>query len=199
MCRCSGKHHIPVPKDFCQKIGPDGNPRQGVTFEWETTCPLAALELIWQHQEGYVGQQPRCYGKWLGSGSMGTSDRGNVAAFAVAWLRVQGATDDTYDTNAGRKSLARWTRKLLITYRESVPIHGDLQGTWRTSYDERLPKSDFEDRKQPRDPDLACAALRKMARYIGAGRKLKAILTKRERFQSVFFFLGCSLNNFQIV
>ena len=181
VCHCPSKRHIRVPRTFCMKIDEDGNPTVD-QFAWCTLCPLAALELIWQHQEGMVDQQPRCYGKWLASGRFGTSSRGDVAKHAIAWLRVQGATNGTYDTNSGRKSLARWTSHLHILYPESFPVHGDLYDVWAKSYDTTVPRSGYSIRDQPRDPREACVALRKMARYLGAGRKLRVTLSRRERF-----------------
>ena len=179
VCFCRSKKHIPVPKDFCTKIDADGNPTE--EFAWCTLCPVAALELIWQLQEKQH-QERRCYGKWTGA-KFHAGNIGDVIAFAIEWLKVQGATSETYDSNSGRKALARWTRLLRVPYHESCPIHGDLHQTWQESYDERLPDSDYDQRQQPRDPELACAALWKFARFVGGGRKVKVRLSRQERFQ----------------
>ena len=178
VCRCRKKKHVPVPKDFFKNIDDEGNPTVEVT--WCTLCPLAALELIWQFQD-HQGQERRCYGKWIGK-KFQNGNTGDVAKFAIEWLKVQGATEDTFDTNAGRKSLARWTHHLNVPYQDSCPIHGDLHQTWNDSYDEYLPNSNYSLRTQPRDPERACAALRKFARFVGAGRKVKVSLSRRERF-----------------
>ena len=193
VCHCPGKRHIPVPPTFCMKIDRDGDPTEN--FEWCTLCPLAALELIWQHQDGLDSQPPRCYGKWLQPGTkpgrFGASNIANPVQKAIQWMRVQGATEYNYDTNSGRKSLVRWTNELGVLYPESFPIHGDLWEVWCKNYDFRLPKSGYSIRQQPRDPDQACAALRKLARYFGAGRKLKVKLSRRERFNySILKALG---------
>ena len=178
VCYCRKKKHVPVPKDFFEKIDAEGNPT--VDFEWCTLCPVAALELIWQFQQ-VMPQEPRCYGKWMGS-KFHAGNTGDVAQLAIDWMKAQGATDGTYDSNSGRKALAKWTRHLNINYEESCPIHGDLHQTWNESYDERLPDSNYGLRSQPRDPEVACAALRKFARFVGAGRKVKVSLSRRERF-----------------
>ena len=120
------------------------------------------------------------HGKWLGSGRYGKSNIDDVAKLAIDWLRVQGA--GPFDSNAGRKSLARLTRHLGIPYEQSFPIHGDHYDVWQDSYEETVPKSGYKVRKQPRDPDVACVALRKMAHFLGAGRKVKTKLSSQDRW-----------------
>ena len=79
--------------------------------------------------------------------------------------------------------MGRWTRYLGIDYPGSFPIHGDLPDVWHDSYDDAIPCSKrYSFRSQPRDPNVACAALRKMARFLGAGRKLKVKLCPKDRW-----------------
>ena len=121
------------------------------------------------------------HGKWLDSGRYGRSNVDNVAKLAIDWLQVQGAKS-SFDTNAGRKSFARLTKHLRIPYEESFPVHGDVYDVWQDSYENTVPKSGFKVRKQPRDPDVACTALRKIAHFLGAGRKVKTKLSTRDRW-----------------
>ena len=98
-------------------------------------------------------------------------------------MKVQGCTEDSYDTNAGRKSLGKLCRKLDIPYEESFPMHGDLPDVWEGSYEEGMVQtSASKNRKQPRDPETACAGLRKIARFFGAGLRCKRKLSKKERW-----------------
>ena len=76
-CHCPGGKHIQPPTDFCKEIGKDGNPK--VEVKWNTTCPLAALQLIWQLQGTESTGPKRCYGRWLDSGRYGTSNTGDIA------------------------------------------------------------------------------------------------------------------------
>ena len=105
-----------------------------------------------------------------------------MASFAISWLKVQGATEDSYGTNAGRKSLGKLCRKLDIPYEESVPMHGDLPDVWQASYGEGMTTSGSKNREQPRDPGAACKGLRKIAQFFGGGRKSKRKLSRKERF-----------------
>ena len=178
VCNCRTKRHVRPAPNFCEKIGVDGNPTVK-NLKFSTVCPLAALELMWQMQ--WHDQKPRCYGKWLASGRYGKSNVDDVAAFAIDWLMAQGATTHRYDSNSGRMCLATMTRYLGIDHPESFQCHGDLPETWIV-YDEQLPKSSYAIRTQSRIPKVACACLRKIAQYLGAGKKVKPRLSKQERF-----------------
>ena len=187
VCLCSGKKHVAVPEDFGEKIGNDGNPYpEYLNFEWSNLCPLNQLQLMWQLQDTpSLTGEPRCYGKWLGD-RFGLSNHGDVAKFAINWLRVQLGLTTSFDTNAGRKSLAGWCKALNIEYDDSFPIHGDTYDVWRENYENQAggPRpSGHKSRSQPRNPRVACAGLRKIALYLGAGRKIKVGLTRRERFE----------------
>ena len=182
-CHCPGSKHIRVPSDFCKEIDEDGNP--GVEVKWNTTCPLAALELIWQLQGTKSTGAHRCYGKWLDSGRYGVSNTGDIAENAIDWMIAQGAcTEETcYDTNSGRKSLANWCDKLSIPYPESFHIHGDLYEVWGLNYEHEVEKPhNFKRRSQSTDPAVAATALKKFANFLGRGKKVKVKLNQRKRY-----------------
>ena len=182
-CHCPGGKHIRPPSDFCKEINKEGNPK--VEVKWNTTCPLAALELIWQLQRKPSEGHRRCYGKWLPSGRYGTSNTGDVAEMAIDWMIAQGACseEDCYDTNAGRKSLARWCETLRIPYPESFHIHGDLYEVWAQNYETEVVKTpNFKRRTQSTDPKIATIALRKFANFLGRGKKVKVQLSKKNRY-----------------
>ena len=63
----------------------------------------------------------------------------------------------------------------------------DLFCVWKKNYDFHLPKSKFNLRSQSTDPLIATRALTRFANFIGGGRKLKAKLTRAERFSSEVF------------
>lgn len=182
-CHCPGNKHIRPPFDFCKEINKDGNPE--VDVKWNTTCPLAALELIWQFQGTKGTGVKRCYGKWLPSGRYGTSNTKDVAEFAIDWMIAQGACteENCYDTNSGRKSLALWCEKLNIPYPESFHLHGDLFETWAENYEFEVERSrEFKQRKQARDPKIVAVALKKFANFLGRGKKLKVKLRRKDRY-----------------
>ena len=183
VCLCDAKRHVRPPADFYLKIDVEGNPK--VAVEWHTTCPLAALEVLWQLQSGPTQGGPRRYGKWLDSGRFGTSNVNDVVAFAIDWFVAQGVCpeDVRFDTNAGRKSLGRWTERLKVPYDDSVEIHGDLWEVWHDSYESSVPKSSYPTRTQSTNPDKACRALRKFANFCGFGKRLKPKLSRSERLQ----------------
>ena len=182
-CHCPGGKHIHPPSGFCKEINAEGNPE--VEVKWNTTCPLAALQLIWQLQGTNKSGPKRCYGKWLPSGRYGTSNTGDVVEMAIDWMIAQGACteEDCYDTNSGRKSLARWCAKLNIPYTESFHIHADLYEVWAENYEHEVEKPhNFKRRLQSTDPAIATAALMKFANFLGRGKKLKVKLSKKNRY-----------------
>ena len=180
VCFCPGSRHRRPPPTYCQEIDAEGNPRGNADVPFHTCCPLAALELSWQMQD--FRQQPRSYGKWLGN-RFGKSNVGKVVKNAVDWFIVQGAIleENRYQTNAGRKSLALWTRTLNVPYEESFQMHGDLWEVWHKNYEDAVPRSQYSVRTQSTDPNVACRGLRRFANYIGAGRKVKPRMTRAER------------------
>ena len=178
-CHCPGKCHVRPPQDFHEVIGKDGNPT--VAVKWCTCCPLAALELIWQLQQP---NELRCYGKWLPSGRYGSSNTGNVAEMAIDWMVAQDVCDpdSRFDTNSGRKSLARWTSHLHVPYEESVHIHGDLWDVWHDAYELAVNKSKYKFRNQSLDPKIATRALLRFVNFLGRGKKLKVNLSMTDRY-----------------
>ena len=91
---------------------------------WTTSCPLSCLQLLWQLQK-----TPRRYGKWLESGRFGKSNLPDPANTAIDWMIAQGACTETtrYDRNSGRKTVARYTRRLGLDYGPVFQMVGDLQ------------------------------------------------------------------------
>ena len=180
---CKGKKHKRPPAGFCDEIDGEGNPEDESKVTWTTECPLSCLEVMWQCQ-AQAGVPLRCYAKWNdGAGNFGMKNVNDVTALAIGWLQHQGACteDNLYDTNAGRKSLGKWTRHLEIPYRESFQLHGDLWEVWHDSYEVAVPKSKYDVRKQSTEPDVACVALRKFANWLGRGVKVKLKLTPEMR------------------
>ena len=69
-----------------------------------------------------------------------------------------------------RKALARWCKQLNVGYPQSVHIHGDLPDVWNKHYEFNVrPTVVYTIREQSRDPEVATAALRIFAEYIGRG------------------------------
>ena len=55
-----------------------------------------------------------------------------------------------------------------------MQIHGDLEEVWEKSYQKGLPKTGSKARNQSDEPDVACSALRKWARFCGRGPAVPA-------------------------
>ena len=123
-CYCEEERHRGPPDNFCVQIQKDGNPRDPSMVNWTTSCPLSCLQLLWQLQE-----TPRRYGKWLESGRFGKSNLPDPANTAIDWMIAQGACTETtrYDRNSGRKTVARYTRRLGLDYGPVFQMVGDLQ------------------------------------------------------------------------
>ena len=181
VCFCKTKTHRRPPPNFCEKINLEGNPTVPVPFD--TRCPLAALELMWQLQPRELGVEKRCYKKWLDSGRYNKRNINDVAVFAIKWLIAQGAPEAGFDTNSGRKSLARLTEHLSIAYPHSFQNHGDLWEVFHKHYSEGIGRSDYAFREQSRDPAVACVCMRMIARYLtDSKRKVRVKLSKQSRF-----------------
>ena len=183
VCNCEGGKHQRPPAGFCEEIDAEGNPEEPEKVNWCTECPLACLELMWQCQA--QAEVPlRCYAKWNpGQGNFGHKNVNDVVDLAIDWLEFQGActANTRYDSNAGRKSLGKWTRHLDIPYQESFQCHGDLWDVWHEAYEQAVPKSKYEVRTQSTDPDTACVALRKLANWMGRGVKVVPKLSRESR------------------
>ena len=122
-CFCNKKHQGP-PDGFEHDIMKDGNPYDPSKVTWTTSCPISCLQLLWRLQK-----QPRRYGKWLPSGRFGTSNHPDPVSLGIDWMVAMGATtpENRYDRNAGRKSCARWTRRLALEYPPIFQMVGDLE------------------------------------------------------------------------
>ena len=87
-----------------------------------------------------------------------------------------------FDSNSGRKCLARWSRHLHLDYKWIFQIMGDLPEVWRKSYDNNLPKTDWKIRTQSTDPEFTCFALRKFANVVlERGKRVKEKLSQDAR------------------
>ena len=167
VCMCLGGTHKPLPEGAHTWVSQNGNLLLPPT--WCTCCPVNAMDLLLRHQRRFAtDEEPtyrhaRIYRKWDASRRHATQlSEGEPVAFALRWLKAQGVNRD-FDTNAGRKSLSRWLRKLEILHPESMQIHGDCEDVWGGSYQKDLPKVGYKERKQSLDPDTATLALRKFA------------------------------------
>ena len=181
---CPGNRHVRPPPNFHAEIDENGDPKCK-KIVWCSTCPLAAVEIVWQLQ--FEEDVPkRCYPKWLPKskkreGRLGKSNEDDIAKLANRWCHeAQGLP--LYDHNAGRKSLARWCGHLQVPYAESVHIHGDLHQVWGKNYQEDVPKSVYSVRNQAREPEKACKALRRLARWFNRGLPYKQELTQGTRY-----------------
>ena len=172
VCTCKNKHKSPTSRQM--RLNVAGNPKSRPT--WNTCCPLAAMQFLEHHQ----GPSWRIYPKWIKTGTYGNINVGDVASFANQWLNVQGQHADDqgtiFDRNSGRKSLARWLEELGVPYRESLHIHGDLEGVWRHAYQGNLSQSHYRVREQSTDTDAATKGLRRFKKWLhgkGNGPSLK--------------------------
>ena len=180
ICLCPGQKHISPPKNFFEVIGKDGNPT--VPIKWNTNCPIACIQL---YMSMLPPREQRVYPKWLKSGRFGKLNYDSPVDLAIDWYEAQGVCTQTnrYDTNAGRKSLARWCRHLNVPYEESFEIHGDLFKTWSEHYEDSVPGDDSMNRReQSRNPDVATRALGRLANWFGRGKQVAPRLNRQERY-----------------
>ena len=139
-------------------------------LSWDPICPLANQEVIWQFQDE---EDRRSYPNFIPRSKyrkarLGALNVGDVAKAAIEWLKHQGVGE--FDHNSGRKALARWCKQLNVGYPQSVHIHGDLPDVWNKHYEFNVrPMVTHPVREQSRDPEVATAALRIFAQYIGRG------------------------------
>ena len=175
VCLCPGGKHQPPPKgwDRWENLDQHHNP---IEISWPTTCPLNCFQII----RSYLpADDLRTFPEWLsaqhryGARNM---DWDTVIDLAKRWLNVQGANPDNrlFDRNSGRKALGKVCDEYGIPYEESVEIHGDLYCTWKTYYQTGLRKRDLTTpRTQSRNPEVATAPLRRIARAFGRGRLIR--------------------------
>ena len=121
----------------------DGTHSRPIT--WDPSCPLAAVEYIFQHQLE-EDEPKRCYPAYIakstaGEARLGVKSIAKPSQAAVDFMEAQGLP--RFDTNSGRKGLARWCKHLNVPYELSVHIHGDLECVWRHSYQDRLDVSHY--------------------------------------------------------
>ena len=171
LCLCKdGKHKSP-PVNVRFSFDRDGNPRKDP--EWTTTCPVAAMELMMLLQPGNI----RMYPKWNRGRSRPGDGKPHVShyntsdcpKFANEWLHSQGVvSEQPFDSNCGRHSLARWCSETGTNYEESFQIHLDLFSTWSQSYQDDVSNPNgFKNRIQSTNPDKCLAAYRRLRKYWG--------------------------------
>ena len=158
VCTCKGPHKPPTPTQLW-KVEKNGSPKSNP--KWNTLCPLNAM-LFKEHH--HLTTEYKTYTKWIGEGNYGKQNHGDVATIANEWLQIQ-SDQSVFDHHCGRKSLARWLGFLKIPYGQGLPIHGDLEQVWRTSYQDKLDRSNYRVRDQPTDPDVCCKALRRLVKW----------------------------------
>lgn len=183
VCHCKGKKHKRPSEDFIYSMDKQGNPTEEPDFD--TTCPVALLEIIFELQD-YYDTPRRRYGKWITTGRFGKSNYGDPVDRAIDWLVSIGVCDaeHRYSSNSGRKSLGLWTAHLNIEYEVGFQLHGDLWEVWAKHYETTIPASrgDFDKRTQSTRPDVACEALRRLANWFGFGKKVKRRLSMHQRY-----------------
>ena len=181
VCLCpEGKHH-PAPQDWRQytTVPPPEDEeksyaRAAPAIPWTTTCPLNCFQII---RDSLPPEDLRTYPEYLEKqGRFGARNIKNPVNLARQWLDVQGANPDNlrFDNNSGRKALGKLCDAYNIPYEESVEIHGDLYRTWKNHYQTGLKKREITTpRHQSRNPEVATAPLRRIARAFGRGRLLR--------------------------
>ena len=147
----------------------DGTHSRALT--WDPSCPLAALEYVFQHQHE-EDVPKRCYPLYhrqttTGGARLGVKNINSPSEAAVKFMEIQGLP--RFDTNSGRKALARWCKFLNVPYELSVHIHGDLFECWNKNYESEVEKPRVSIRQQSRDPKTATSALRVFSSWLGRG------------------------------
>ena len=92
------------------------------------------------------------------------------------FLDIQGGNPDglTYDSNMGRKCLGKLCDQIKIPYRQSFESHGDLYKNWKSYQDAPENDLNFKRRTQSTSVDTAVMSLRRIARWMGRGRTVRA-------------------------
>ena len=170
-CFCPNGKHNHLPEDWQKHLDKKGNPAG--PLPWCTTCPLNAFQCI---RDLLPEDDYRTYPKWDENRGKfhKTHNEGEdiVHELFQKWLNVQGANPDgvEFDSNCGRKALAKWCAHFDVPYEDSFQIHGDHWTTWRRSYQNKLKRApDFKIRTQSINPDDCIRAHRTFARRIGRG------------------------------
>ena len=133
ICMCQGDKHI-RPGEY--ELDSDGNPD---ILSWDPRCPVATTEFVFQNQHE-EDVPKRCYPNTLAKSTAGEVRYGqksiaDPSEAAVNFMEAQGLPK--FDTNSGRKALARWCKKLSVPYELSVHIHGDLHDTMKKEFQSR--------------------------------------------------------------
>ena len=166
ICMCQGDKHVRPGDEY--ELDKDGNPD---VLTWDPRCPVATVEFIFQNQLE-EDEPKRCYPNTLATSTAGEVRYGqksiaDPSEAAVEFMEMQGLAK--FDTNSGRKALARWCKHLSVPYELSVHIHGDLHDTWNKNYETGVKKPTLDIRNQSKDPEVATAALRIFADWLGRG------------------------------
>ena len=170
ICWCPNGKHIPPPEDMEYSFDADGNSDVD-TSKLCTVCPLFTGQLF---NKMHNTERWHVYRQWCpkkrGGPGFGRKNHGNIVNLAMEFARAQGilGPDESWDSNSGRKALARWLTACGIEYPEGFVMHGDLPKTWKQHYQRTLKGCDrITDREQPTDPAEATWALRKLRTFCG--------------------------------
>ena len=177
VCFCPGKHQSP---GLCRLE--NGNPREPLS--WCSTCPLACFEFL-QSFKNAKGKR-YCKINKHGTDVMKTNE-GDVVKFATQWMISQGVCPENspYSHNSGRRSLARLLSECKVSYEDGFEVHADKWQNWQT-YQNDCRWSSFDRRHQSTNPDVACRALRIIARKFGRGVIRKTPLNMTQRYMHNF-------------
>ena len=179
VCMCpDGVHIVPEPSDL-DNLDENGNPIE--PFEWGN-CPCSHRDFCALFEKTKGRLFPKVNPDGNGFIDMNEWD---PAAKAIDWFVAQGVCEDAnrFDHNSGRKALARMCTHCNIPYEESFEVHADNYVTWQRSYEPLCTNpSNFNRRTQHTNPDVACKALRKIARSFGLGEAVETPMNATERF-----------------
>ena len=167
VCFCPGGVHVSPDKSDHLKLDNHGNPR--VNFKWHSTCPLASFE----YQEQFAAAKGHRYAKINSYGNgFQTVNESDPTAVAIQWLSTQGIghPEVSFSHNSGRKTLARLLSHCEIDYPTGFEVHADRHSVWQKDYQpDCMDVAGFTRRTQHTDPDVCCAALRRIANKFGLG------------------------------
>ena len=178
VCFCPGKHRSPGKHDHWLINKKTGNPLK--PFEWCSTCPLASHQFL----QSFPNAKGKRYCKVNAAGTaVLKTNEGDVVKLATDWMISQGVcpANSRYSHNSGRRSLARLLSKCELSYEDGFEIHGDKWQNW-SRYQTDSPFSNFDRRQQSTTPDVACKALRAIARKFGRGIQVKPPLDTTQRY-----------------
>lgn len=175
VCWCKGGKHRSPTLAARYNVNDNGNPKDGDPG-FDTLCITAGFEFtnLWIKKKKDRRRYPNLIGTGTGKsgkGNIGNSDVGKPKLLAQRYMADCGL--GPFDTNSGRKALARMFTKLNIAYEPGFEIHGDTYGTWEGSYQNgcRRERKEFTRRKQSEDGDIATKALRQISQWMGVGSK----------------------------